>query len=284
MKMVEVVNIETFGSEMNLKPYPHGLLSPATTISESPPVGFSDRLVYSTSERVAVNIFTENSIEGTSPLKASVVVEEGDFSRSYTPFQIEVKVSGSTLGAKPEEIDELAKKYMEVVTQKAIEREFWDGSIATSAGFTNNRYLTSSDATTLSILTDNGVHPKVALGVLEQALANCGLGEIGVIHVPVGVSPFLNLNEVDDGYYTTKAGNHIVIGSGYEIDPGSLVAVPMVATGPVSVYLGPVTSTWQNIIEGTNTRTNKMEFIYTREAAVVWTNGCHFTINADITA
>lgn len=271
--MSKIYSINTHNDTALLERYPYGILSPATTNGGAQPDHFGDRLVYATSERVEVNNYSDSGANIT----ASVVVGDGTFTRTYTPFQIEVRLKTSTLGMTPKEVGQLAKTYMDIVTQKAIEREFWTGEIATAAGFTENRFLTGTTATALTASALTGTaRPKFDLGVLEQALAGCGIGEVGVIHIPHVLAMPLDLDIHKKGYPVTPAGNKVVIGSGY-VAANPLTPM-MVATGPVSVELGPVTKTWQKDSDAVDAATNTIEHIFTREAAVVWSNGCHFTI------
>lgn len=272
--MSKVYPINSHNDTVILERYPYGILSPATTNSGGLPDHFSDRVVYITSERVEVNNFSDSGVNIT----ASVVVGSGSFTRTYIPFQIEVRLRTSTFGVTTSEVEQLAKTYMDIVTQKAIEREFWTGEIATAAGFTENRFLTGPTATALV----GGHAPRVDLGLLEQSLADCGIGEVGVIHIPHSVAAVLDLDIHKKGYPETKAGNKVVVGSGYVNE--TPLTPTMVATGPVEVTVGPIIKMWQTEQEAVDVTTNTVEHIFTREAAVTWSNGCHFTIVTSLTA
>lgn len=274
--MSKVYPINMRNDTVLLERYPYGILSPATTNGGKVPDHFGDRLVYTTSERVAVNLFSDVADNVT----ASVVVGTGPFARTYIPFQIEVRLVASTFGTTPAEVEQLARSYMEIATQKAIEKEVWTGDIARAAGFTDNRYLTEPTATALI-----GAHaPDVDLALLEQALADCGIGEVGLIHIPSGVASVLGtrLGIEKGGYLTTRAGNKVVVGSGYVND--TPLTPTMAATGPMTVEVGAITPVWQKPSEATDVSTNQIEYIFTREAAVTWSNGCHYTITTDLTA
>lgn len=273
--MSKVYPINMRNDTVLLERYPYGILSPATTNGGKVPDHFGDRLVYITSERVSINNFSDSG----DNITATVVVGTGPFARTYTPFQIEVRLTASTFGTTPAEVEQLARSYMEIATQKAIETELWTGDIAQAAGFTDNRYLTGPTATALT-----GAHaPDVDLALLEQALADCGIGEVGLIHIPAGVANVLGNLEIEKGkYITTQAGNKVVVGAGYVND--TPLTPTMVATGPMTVEVGPIVPTWQKPTEATDVSTNQIEYIFTREAAVTWSNGCHYTITTDLTA
>lgn len=273
--MSKVYEIKVLDDTVVVERYPYGILSPAVYNRKQLPSHFADRLVYGTSEKIEVNLFADP--ENAAGIRTTVVVGDGPFARSYTPFLIEAKLSTSLFGTTPDEVENLVKKYLDAVTQKAIEQEFWSGAIATAAGFTDNRYLTGPTATALV----GGHAPEVDLGVLEQNLADCGLGEVGVIHIPHSAAAILDLKISDDGYPITPAGNKVVLGSGYAA--ANPLTPTLVATGPVSVAVGPITQHTRSAQEAVSTSTNTVEYIFTREAAVTWGNGCHFTITTDLT-
>lgn len=273
--MSKVYQIKVLDDTVVVERYPYGILSPAVYNRKELPSHFADRLVYATSEKMEVNLFADP--ENAAGIRTIVAVGDGPLARKYTPFLIEARLSSSTIGVTPEEVERLAEMYLDAATQKAIEQEFWSGAIATAAGFTDNRYLTGPTATTLV----GGHSPKVDLGILEQNLANCGVGDVGVIHIPHAVAAILDLDISDDGYPITPAGNKVVIGSGYAA--ATPLTPTMVATGPISVSTGPITAHTQKLQEAVSISDNTIEYIFTREAAVTWSNGCHFAITTDLT-
>lgn len=75
----------------------------------------------------------------------------------YRPFFIEVEDFASTFGLTGE--DRIAKilRQLEVATQKAVERELWDGVASTGASNTN-KYLTRADSiSVVGKLKDSGI-------------------------------------------------------------------------------------------------------------------------------
>jgi hypothetical protein len=137
------------------------------------------------------------------------------------------------------------------------------------------------------------VKPQVGIALLEQALASCGPGMQGVIHIPANLGATLigpNDEPISDSDpLHTINGNLIAVGNGYdgrgpgETDPPDDWFRPWVyATGPVFVDLGPgelVTPEWGSAVDP---RTNEMSFIAVRPASVYWDGCCHFAVQVDI--
>lgn len=169
-----------------------------------------------------------------------------------------------------------------------VERAFWTG-IAGGVGNVALPHLASAvqltdpvaggtGAVTLqlaaTVVTGGGVAlaPGVALGALEQSLADCYKGQ-GVIHVPPTLIPTLAGNghiRPVGGRLQTYNGNLIAAGAGY---PGTgpdgtapaLGHSWMYATGPVFAYRGPITLVGENearLIRSTNTAQVRAERTY----------------------
>jgi len=135
-----------------------------------------------------------------------------------------------------------ALRQLEAGTPKAVGYEFWTGEKRPS-----NRHLASTDADDVTPVAGTPTSAAFALAALIQALANCGGGGRGMIHVP----PFLattwacaNCLIEEGGCLVTRVGHHIVVpdpgypGTGPDggIPPDG--ATWAYATGIVQVLLG----------------------------------------------
>jgi hypothetical protein len=176
-----------------------------------------------------------------------------------------------------------------------VEHAFWTGvaggqsvvfpHLASNADVTDNGVLLQSTAT---VAVTGSSAPTVALGMLEQSIADCSNG-VGVIHVQRKVLPTLfyhNLIEVRGGQLVTKSGNLVAAGSGY---PGTgpagqaITATTswMYATGPVFVYASPTRI--NDVRTGLDRTTNTMKYIAERTYLLGW-DCCHTAVLVDISA
>jgi hypothetical protein len=205
--------------------------------------------------------------------------------RDYSPFIVEVEEPCSTFGFEARRVQERATLALEAATQKAVEFEFWTGSMAKQNGY-SNRYLAGPEA---QDITPGGAPVKVRYGLalLEQALADCGIGTRGVIHTPHSVASAVLPMRENSGHLETPLGNYVVAGSGY---PGTgpdgtlpSAGTWMYATGMVQVRLGPPEMVGVNNTQITNSANNTMMARAQRAAAATWDGCCTFAVHVDLT-
>lgn len=277
-----------------VEPAEYGLLSSATRVIE-----LSDNEIngisYDLSE-CGASVHLEAICNSST--QVSVVSEsDGNAYRTYFPFDIVTEYSCSTMGTSPEEVLEEVKKHAEACAQKALEYEFWTGSLAKEVaesddwdsatdGAYPNRYLASSAAQDVTPTPGTGVRAKQAIALLEKALAECGCGAKGTIHLTREVASVLNRNP-KDGELTTNLGTHIVAGVGYTgtgpdgTEPGG-TEVWAYATGPVTVRLGEVVVTPGEKSQAVNTQNNTTKYYAQQPAAVTWDSCCHAAVLVDL--
>lgn len=277
-----------------IEPAEYGLLSSATRVTE-----LSDQeingILYETTE-CSSTVHLEAICNSSTQVS---VVEDSDGSsyRSYYPFDIVTEYSCSTMGMPLGEVEELVKSHAEACAQKALEYEFWTGSLAKEIaesddwdsgtdGAYPNRYLASSAANDVTPTPGTGVRAKQAVALLEQALADCGCGSKGTIHVTREVASVLNRNP-KDGLLSTNLGTHIIAGVGYTgtgpdgTDPGG-TEVWAYATGPVTVRLGDVVVTPGEKSQAVNIQDNTTKYYAQQPAAVTWDSCCHAAVLVDL--
>jgi hypothetical protein len=213
------------------------------------------------------------------------------------PFGIRARTSCLSTAHRAIDWKSRVMRQLEMITESAVEAELWAGTYAQDAANTN-MYLSSSDAVDVTSGSADGtggtaVKPSVGIALLEQALATCGPGMQGVLHMPASVGATLigpndePLSDADPLH--TINGNLIAVGNGYDgRGPGETEApadwfTPWIyATGPVFVDLGPgelVTPEWGSAVDP---KTNEMNFIAVRPASVYWDGCCHFAVQVDI--
>jgi hypothetical protein len=207
--------------------------------------------------------------------------------KDYEPFYVEVEDFSSTFGLLG--VDRIAKikKQLEVGTQKAVEKELWDGVAATAAANTNT-FLASSDADVVVAGAKDAYH---ALYHLEQAMSESPLGEQGVIHMTRDVASVLGsritFGELDGKFFTqTRLGTPVIIGSGYsgngpEEDANAEASISnkwMYATGPIDVHLGKIEVVNENLGQGVDASINNMRLKATRPAAAYFDPSIHYAV------
>lgn len=214
---------------------------------------------------------------------------------NYVPFFIEVESLQSALGVLGEDRYDKVKKQLECVTQKALEREFWEGVAAQADDVANdNFYLRRSDTVTVAV--DGAKSPEVALMHLEQALSENSVGDLGVIHMTRDVasalgSRLLFLTKDDDKKIAmTRLGTKVIIGMGYLGNgPDGLAGTEasvtnkwMFATGTPAVHLGKIEVVPEELSQGTNTEVNDVRIKAYRPAAVTRDPATHFAMRVTL--
>jgi hypothetical protein len=135
------------------------------------------------------------------------------------PFFIETTEEISTLGFLG--LDRIAriKRQIEGGTQKAIEKELWDGGVRKGEAH-DNAALSSGTATILGGGT--AYAPKRALAILEQGIAAASqFGEQGLIHMTRDVAALLSSNsnmlfhDKEREHLQTMGGTPVIVGNGY---------------------------------------------------------------------
>lgn len=278
-----------------LKPAPCGILSVADVMTHTAR-NYDERWVrgfaYEFNSRPTVNILDET---GAS---AETLFDNTGLARylNYVPFFIEVESFFSTFGLPGEDRFDRVKKQLEAVTQKALEKELWDGPAAI-ANSNDNLYLTKTSEATIPVA---GAHTAdKALFHLEQALSLSPTGANGVIHMTRDVASILgsrliyaSKGEGEQGKVMTRLGTEVIIGSGYSGNGpiGETYATAsatnrwMFATGPVEVHLGKVEVINENLAQGIDASINDMRIKAVRPAAVYFDPSSHYAMRVEVPA
>ena len=210
------------------------------------------------------------------------------------PFFIEVEDYSSTFGVLGVDRLEKIKKQLEAGTQKAVERELWDG-LAAQAATNSNSFLSSGDVTVVA----SGDHDSyLGLMHLEEAISGSPLGEQGVIHMTRDVASILGSRLVfgkdEDGkmFIQTRLGTPVIVGSGYtgngplEDDNAEASSTNkwMYATGPVDVHLGKIEVVNENLGQGidVNLMQNNLRLKAVRPAAAYFDPSIHYAVRTTL--
>lgn len=196
------------------------------------------------------------AVTGTSFTKAQNAARSN---WGATPFSVYAEVDCSAPGFWDDQ-NSYAQNALQRVESWQVERAFWTGV----AGGTPNAVLPHLAATSAVIEQGSGYTTTLqmaattvsgaplvieeALGVLEDALADCLKGSVGVIHVSNAVADLLasrGLITKNGARLQTPNGNYVAVGNGYPAsgpdgtDPGFGHGW-MFATGPVFYYRSDV--------------------------------------------
>jgi hypothetical protein len=169
------------------------------------------------------------------------------------PFFIEVEDFATTLGLLGLNRRERVLRQLEGVTQRTVEREFWEGDITRGRGYANT-FITDED--TVTILGGGvALPPHHAIANLERGVSNYSAsGEQGFLHITRDVAALLGsqymLMRIDDDpnhiHIETNSGTTVVIGSGYT---GNGVHRSIATTSAVSGTSFTLTTTNPHYIE-----------------------------------
>lgn len=279
-------------SAPDLTPAPCGILSVARVMTHGS-AEYDERWVrgfsYEFDSQPEIEVFTVNDavvtggVTGTSSLPRF---------KEYEPFFIQVTDTRSTFGLTGEDRFALTVKKLEVASQKAVERELWEG-VSALAETNGNDFLRK--AATAIIVNAGALAPATALMLLEQAISSSPAGLNGVIHMTRDVASILGSRLIyspADGGKTGKAmtrlGTEVVIGSGYtgagRISDANTTASAsnkwMFATGPIDVHLSKPEVVNENLGQGmtVSTNTNTMTIKAVRAAAVYFDPSINYTV------
>lgn len=277
------------------KPAEYGLLSSATSIVKDSDSHWINKFDYETLD--CVTTVHLEAICNSSTQVTGVVQPPANRTlyRTYYPFDIVTEFECSTMGGS--DVEEIVRDGAEACSQKAVEYEFWTGAMAKAVadsddwdsgvdGAFPNRYLASPDAKDVTPTPGTGVRVKQAIALLEQALADCGCGIQGTIHLTREVASVLNLKPKGDTL-ETNLGTTVIAGTGYTgtgpngTDPGTSKAWAY-ATGPVTVRLGDIEITPDKKSQAVDTRNNTIKYFAQQPAAVTWNSCCHAAVLVDL--
>ena len=168
------------------------------------------------------------------------------------PFFIEIDEVRSGLGFLG--LDRIAriKRQLEGVTQKAMERELWNGDVRIAQS-EDNRALVSSSVTVIN--SGVALSSKRALALLEHSIATVSHGgEQGIIHATRDVVALLSSNsnmlfhEKMSDHLQTMGGTPVVVGSGYSGDGPRIVVATATISGSTTLTIN--TSTPHYLVAG----------------------------------
>jgi len=213
------------------------------------------------------------------------------------PFFIETEDFISTFGVLGEDRFARVLRQLEAATQKALEKELWEGvavrgDTGTGAAANTTAYLIKTGGATV-ISNAANVRADICLAKLEQGIAGSPCGEKAVIHMTRDVASILgNRLVIAENQIRTRLGTPVVVGSGYSgggpIGNAQAAADAthkwIFATGTVEVHLGKSEVINESLAQGVAASVNDMRIKATRAAGIYVDTSVYQTIRVDITA
>jgi hypothetical protein len=214
------------------------------------------------------------------------------------PFFIELEETRSALSFNA--IDRIARltRQLDGMTQKAIEKELWDGDVRKGESHDNKSL---SDATATLVNSGTALTAQKALAQIEAAIAaQSHGGEQGVIHMTRDVAALLSttgqvfLHDEGRDHLQTLSGTPVIIGSGYSgTGPDGATGATASATnkwiygtGTVKLYLGDIDVVNDNLSQAYDVsgNANDMRIKAIRPAAVYFDTSIHLAARVDLSA
>lgn len=278
---------------------PFGILSPAAFVVDNADEHWGSGFIYETTDGAAnvtnLPIYGQPSSTAGDKVVSQLAPSSPNLSpvvsRYYFPFDIQASIKSSTFGTSPEEIESRARQALALVTQKAVEREFWTGNIAKTLAHpeaaSGNRYLASAKSVDITPTPGTGIKPRHGQALLERALGSSTLGSQGVIHTTRDVASAIKVKGDSDSVLRTNLDTPVIAGVGYSITgPNGTAAAAgtawMYATGPVTVTLGAISIIPENAGQAVNVSNNLVTYYVDRPAAVTWSTSESFAVLVDL--
>jgi hypothetical protein len=154
----------------------------------------------------AVVVPTSNTTGGAGNYSNLPIVE-------YVPFLVVSEDWCSSFGFEERDFKGRALRLLDNATPQAVEKEFWNGALGTAKSYPNNYLMKEGKVENLT----PGTVPSVerGLAILQDALAQCGFGGQGMLHVqPQTTSSLLKVRRVGPLLYDIF-DNIVVPGTGY---------------------------------------------------------------------
>jgi len=239
-----------------------------------------------------------NNIDVTDSTSISVYTTSDKPERfiELDPFYIEVEDLDSTFGLLGQDRQDRVLKQLEAVSQKAVEKELWDGGIAQGESL-SNPYLTKAGTVT-KINSGTAMSAALALAALEQEARSASpTGEQPIIHMTADVASVLGTKlqfDKENDMIVTRLGSKVVIGAGYSGngpvgDAGATASITnkwIYATGAMAIHLGSPEVVNDSLAQGYDVsgNANDMRIKAFRTASVLFDTSIHHAVRIDLSA
>ncbi len=218
--------------------------------------------------------------------------------QAFHPFKLSLHDRCSTWGWKENEYEERVTRALAVKRHWGVDREFEKGELIPANLHLADTYVSSPDPATVLLAAGANVSPSDALGLLDEEIGDAAnvIGRGMIFATPFVAAKWkgagmLEYEEISDDsgvgrrvVVLSPAGNHVIIGNGFEGrgPSGSVVAAHAsqwaYATDPVVVVAGNPQTTPGTMTEATDFRTNTVVFRQEQWFAVLWAGLLHAAV------
>lgn len=201
------------------------------------------------------------------------------------PFLVWAGDKCSAIGYQARDYEGRARRLLEATQSARVAAEFWSGDLSAAESL-DNTPLADVSADTVTTAEQDVVK---VFGLLEGALADCGDGRRGMIHVTPQVLLHARSQYIVESagqLWVTPLGTIVVADAGYDgTGPNGEPATATqwaYATSMVQVRLSSIVVTPENFAEAFDRSVNTVEYRVGRLALVQWDQCCHFAAEVDI--
>lgn len=206
------------------------------------------------------------------------------------PYLVIAQDSCSTFGFEQRDYKGRALRLLEHATPKAVEKEFWTGALAQAKGYPNN-YLANA-ATVTDLTGGTAVSVDRGVSMLQQALADCGFGGQGMIHLQPQATPNELRTRRVGNLLLDEFDNILVPGVGYTGLASSIAGSAtgtsvMFATDLIAVRAEPAGTVFPDtfaeaVDRGQGGQPNKVTFRAEKFAVAFGDFFCHFGVRVNL--
>ena len=256
-------------------------------VSSSPGPAEGETERWENGYRFQPNALTGGGVADPCDAEAEFVPPTRPATEEFEPFIVWTGDRCSAFGFTAANYEERAREMLEEQESYFIARELWKGTQAQASSWPN-LFLADESSDTLS----NGPTAVVsAIACLEQALAECGRGSRGMIHVTPQLAAHLaalgnSLVRREGGMLLTLQDTIVVADAGYDgSGPDGTAAGDSqwaYATGMVTVRRSEPVNIPGSLSEALDRSDNTVAFLAQRLASASWDGQCHFAAEVDL--
>lgn len=187
----------------------------------------------------------------------------------------------STIGARGVDLEDRARRHIEIVQSFQIAAELWDGDL--------NLDATSLADVSADTLTGAATTPVDALGMVDWGIGRATMGQQGMVHMTPQILVDLVTNgtlHLEGGLWLTPMGNIVIADAGYSGDGpnGEIAGATQWIYGTTMIYLrlGEIDFVSNKPSEIIDRSVNTIEYWVWRAAAWEWDECAHVAAQVNV--
>lgn len=202
------------------------------------------------------------------------------------PIVLSAEETCSAIGWTQNDYEGRARRRLEAIGGKILEREFWTGEVAQLDDLDPDVYQWLAQTQAVDVTPAGGAtDPKRALGIIEDVLGRTGIGT-GFIHMSRKAAIMMP-DRWGDGPLITWPDSVVAIGAGYN-GVGPTGAPPadgeqwVYATDLCDVWLGEIRMFPETLDQAMDPRKNTISYRAERFGAASWDGNTHIAIRVTV--